>query len=137
MSSSEEEVAKCNVENCKNNKKNGDYCGKHEKFVARDKAVKEGKKICSNISKGCVTILEKNFKYSKCDTCREKSRLKDNKAKERKQQQNVPVGSRLCSACNNIGNDDQFIGVNGGQTTECASCRDIQRKADEKRRMRT
>ena len=60
------------------------YCFSH--YLINWKLAQEidgDKKVCSAYKRGCRTVLDINFKYNKCDDCREKERAKDQRMRDK------------------------------------------------------
>lgn len=68
----------CRYKNCKNTPQDNGYCGRHQILgFWKDGIEKDGtKKVCSNVTRGCRNILDKNSKFSKCEECRSKGKIK-------------------------------------------------------------
>lgn len=57
-------------------KENG-YCQPHARQGWKADVEKSGKKVCSNYTRGCKTILPKEYKFTRCEICRKKEREGD------------------------------------------------------------
>ena len=53
-----------------------DYCGKHQTEAWKKSLELKQKKACSEYLRRCREELDLNYKFSQCDKCREKDRLK-------------------------------------------------------------
>jgi len=64
---------------CGENQKSADndYCGKHQTEYWKAKVESSGKKVCVNYVRGCRAELELDYKYTRCQVCLEKEKIKD------------------------------------------------------------
>lgn len=128
-------------ENCTHNcKKINVGCMKH----AKEKVKKDGLKICSN-SRNCGRILKNNDNKKKCEPCRIRARINDNRETIRKKYDPVDNTNsethRICSnkKCpdNGILKELKYF-IKKGTTDEickkCNICRQRQNKLDNNRR---
>lgn len=130
-------IATCKSAKCKFKSTDNGYCGKHQteyrKLTIEQSA---GKKVCVNHIHGCWSLLDKNDKFSRCLKCRESEREKDlarrNKTKT-VNMNNVNTDKQYCSTCTKQFPTSAFIGVNGQQVSTCATCREANKRADQKR----
>jgi hypothetical protein len=68
----------CKKEGCKFEKgDDNEYCGKHQADYFKEQTELENKKTCYNYTRGCREKLDLTYKYSKCQPCLEKDRIKD------------------------------------------------------------
>lgn len=68
----------CKKEECKYEKSDeNEYCGKHQADYFKEQTELENKKVCYNYTRGCREKLDLTYKYSKCQPCLEKDRIKD------------------------------------------------------------
>jgi hypothetical protein len=73
-----QEIVLCKKPDCKFKKsESNDYCGKHQADYFVEQTELASKKVCYNYTRGCRTQLDLSYKYSKCETCLEKDRVKD------------------------------------------------------------
>jgi hypothetical protein len=74
-----EKANKCNKEGCNNTAKENGFCGKHftERMEFEEQTRKHGFKPCVNSIRGCRNQLSTDCKFSRCEECREKERIKD------------------------------------------------------------
>jgi hypothetical protein len=125
-----EEIVKCEKEGCSFKRSvENTYCGKHQLYVFMNETEELGLKTCKNAVRGCRTQLAKEAR-SACDDCLEKEREKDHKRR------GVPVketvSEKQCSCCSKMYTKEMFQGTHG-ETQTCKSCRDSNKRADEKR----
>lgn len=118
-------VVVCKKEGCKFKKSTeNDFCGKHQLYYFYDQLEKKGMKACSNANRGCRVELSADYKFSKCDDCREKERTgystKTNQIKEKNETNDV----KLCTKCGKT-NDSDY--------SHCSDCRKAQKIQDDKR----
>ncbi len=109
------------------------YCKKHERDKYRDEEKETGKKYC-DISRGCFNELKDGF--SKCDTCREKSRINENKRLDKRRQdfsklKESNTDERVCCSCGVKYN--KFINRHGVESTKCQTCYNFQKNLEDKR----
>ena len=126
-----EAVIKCVKEGCSFKKsQENDYCGKHQLCVFINETEELGLKNCKNAVRGCRAQLEHKYAYSACEDCLEKEREKDHKRR------GVPIketiSEKQCSVCSKMFTKEMFQGLHG-ETQSCTNCREIYKKADEKR----
>jgi len=125
-----EEIIKCAKEGCsfKRSEENT-YCGKHQLYVFINETDEMGLKTCKNAIRGCRAQLRKDER-SACDDCLEKEREKDHARR------GVPVketvSEKQCSCCCKMYTKEMFQGMHG-ETQTCKSCRDANKRADDKR----
>jgi hypothetical protein len=125
-----EEIIKCAKEGCsfKRSEENT-YCGKHQLYVFINETDEMGLKTCKNAIRGCRAQLRKDER-SACDDCLEKERANDHKRR------GVPVketvSEKQCSCCCKMYTKEMFQGMHG-ETQTCKSCRDANKRADDKR----
>lgn len=60
----------CNLDECPYEALENGYCGNHQLDCIREAIEKEGKKLCRNYVRGCVSILDANDEFSQCLGCR-------------------------------------------------------------------
>lgn len=73
-----QEKVLCKKDGCKYEKsEENEYCGKHQTDYFKDQTELENKKVCYNYTRGCREKLDLTYKYSKCQPCLEKDRIKD------------------------------------------------------------
>jgi hypothetical protein len=73
----------CIVENC-NGKQcdESEYCKKHYKISIKENAEKDGKKMCRNYVRGCLSVLSNDYTQLTCEKCLEKRKKKTNDFKK-------------------------------------------------------
>ena len=125
-----EEIVKCEKEGCSFKRSvENTYCGKHQLYVFMNETEELGLKTCKNAVRGCRTQLAKEAR-SACEDCLEKEREKDHKRR------GVPVketvSEKQCSCCCKMYTKEMFQGIHG-ETNTCKTCRDSNKRADEKR----
>jgi hypothetical protein len=76
-----ENIKKCKI--CNNSASENEYCGKHQLNKWLDDTEKEGYKACVNYVRGCKKKLDKNYMYSKCESCLKKDREKEKNTTEK------------------------------------------------------
>jgi hypothetical protein len=124
---------KCQIEKCKfkiNYEVGEDslYCSKHKKYYYKDKIIKEGYEVCSNfIGRGCYNKCE-DVHFSRCDTCREKERIKDKELRERRRKEindfnNINNKFKKCINCNKEKDITQFTTNINIDVLKCKDCR--------------
>ena len=125
------EVIKCAKEDCtfKRSAENK-YCGKHQLNMFLDETADQGLKPCKNAVRGCREQLSESYKYSACQGCLELDREKDNK--RRGVSIKVTASEKQCSVCCKMYTKEMFQGIHG-ETHTCKTCRDANKRADEKR----
>jgi len=134
------EIIFCNKDGCKYKKSDENmYCGKHQLQNFIDNTVQSGKKLCVNYIRGCKEQFDSEYKYSKCQVCLEKDRIKDNinrtVAIERN---NLIISSnknqKICTTCCKEYNISEFIGnIPNTQTKTCKTCRAKNKEQDKYR----
>jgi hypothetical protein len=127
----EEAVIKCAKEGCSFKKsEENTYCGKHQLYVFINETAEMGLKTCKNAIRGCRAQLSQDYSYTGCDDCLEKDREKDHARR------GVPIkesiSEKQCSVCCKMCTKDMFQGMHG-ETQTCKSCRDSNKRADDKR----
>jgi len=109
---------------------------KHQLFVFIDVTVASGKKVCKNHIRGCRAQLDLDFKFTKCDVCREKERLRDQTlraaAASAASQVTADATEKPCTTCRKVFSMNMFQGEKG-ITKTCRTCRDDNKKQDENR----
>lgn len=126
----EEPIIKCAKEGCSFKKsEENTYCGKHQLYVFINETDEMGLKTCKNAIRGCRAQLGQDA-HSACDDCLEKDREKDHARR------GVPIkvstSEKQCSVCCKMCTKDMFQGMHG-ETQTCKSCRDANKRADDKR----
>ncbi len=131
---SRENVVKCLKEDCKFKKSDeNNYCGKHQLEYYLEETEKQGMNPCSNYKfKNCRNPLPKDYKFKRCDECREKEREYDHATRGAAAEEPHIEGMKTCSVCCKSFTIDMFVGLNG-ETKTCKNCRDAFKIADEKR----
>ena len=109
------------------------YCNKHQLCIFVDETVAMGKKVCQQYIRGCRTQLDIDYKYSRRQICLERDREQDKKRRLNAKNSKKTDTHQTCSTCCKEVENSLFIGVNGGSTKTCKSCRDSNRIQDEKR----
>jgi len=93
-----ETIVLCVKEGCKYKQSENKYCGKHQADLFLEQTQEAGLKHCSNYLRGCRTQNELTYKFSRCSTCLEKDRVKDNeKLKEKLVQRVLNSLHLICS----------------------------------------
>ena len=124
----------CKKESCTFKKsKENDYCGQHQINYFLEQVEERGKKPCANYNRKCRVELDKDYKYSKCQDCLLKDRIKDNERFNKKKGINVQkvndgCSKLVCIVCNTEKNIDEFINGNGKLGDKCTKCLDKQNK---------
>lgn len=127
-----DKIILCKKEDCQYQRgKDNEYCGKHQADYFKEETEKIRMKVCVEYIRGCRNQLELNDKYSRCQECRDKNKIKDSKRRELKDSESDEL--KRCSACLECYEDDHFIGENGRETKTCKKCREQNKRADEKR----
>jgi hypothetical protein len=126
----EEPIIKCAKEGCSFKKsEENTYCGKHQLYVFINETAEMGLKTCKNAIRGCRAQLGQDA-HSACEDCLEKDREKDHARR------GVPIkvstSEKQCSVCCKMCTKDMFQGMHG-ETQTCKSCRDANKRADDKR----
>ena len=125
-----EEIVKCEKEGCSFKRSvENTYCGKHQLYVFINETEELGLKTCKNAVRGCRTQLSKEAR-SACDDCLEKEREKDHK--RRGSTVKETISEKQCSCCCKMYTKEMFQGIHG-ETNTCKTCRDSNKRADEKR----
>jgi hypothetical protein len=124
-----ETIVLCAKEGCKYKKSDNKYCGKHQADLFLEQTQEAGLKHCSNYLRGCRTQNEPSYKFSRCEVCLEKDRVKD---KEKRKEVVITEEGRKCNTCFIILPFDKFKGQHG-DTVTCLGCREANKRADEKR----
>jgi hypothetical protein len=125
-----EEIVKCAKEGCSFKKsEENTYCGKHQLYVFMNETEELGLKMCKNAVRGCRTQLAKEAR-SACDDCLEKEREKDHKRRGGTIKETV--SEKQCACCCKMYSKEMFQGLHG-ETHTCQTCRDANKRADEKR----
>lgn len=111
---------KCNHIGCVFKSKNNElFCGTHifDKYLLEAK--EKNCKLCTNYNRNCEQkYLPIDYPYKKCDGCREKERINEQK----RTQQRKENGS--CSNCGKKSNDPaDFLDFRGEKTAKCKACR--------------
>ena len=76
----------CGKKDCKYKKsQENKYCKLHQRCLFEDKVKSLNKKCCKNVVRGCHSILDIDYKFSKCENCLEKDRIKDKERREKNQ----------------------------------------------------
>lgn len=130
-----ETVVKCIKEGCTFKKSDeNNYCGKHQCEYYVEETLKSGMVPCSNYKyKNCRNPLPKDYKFKRCDECREKEREYDHSIRKAAAEEPCQIqGMKTCSVCCKDFTIDMFKG-NNGETKTCKNCRDSFKIADEKR----
>jgi hypothetical protein len=129
-------IQKCALEGCKFKCSSiNAYCGKHQVNAFIDETAQLNQKHCYNVMRGCRSQLDVSYKYSSCEACLEKQRLKD-KAKRSNIVQTEHGTSKICSTCAREYPNNHFIkGIlinaidneenthKSPNTKTCATCR--------------
>jgi hypothetical protein len=131
---SRETSVKCSKEGCKFKKSDeNNYCGKHQLDYYLEKTEKNGMIPCSNYRfKNCRNPLPKDYKFKRCDECREKEREYDHATRGAAAEEPKIEGMKTCSVCCKSFTIDMFNGLKY-ETKTCKKCRDAFKIADEKR----
>lgn len=130
-----ETIVKCIKEGCTFKKSDeNNYCGKHQCEYYVEETLKSGMVPCSNYKyKNCRNPLPKDYKFKRCDECREKEREYDHSIRKAAAEEPCKIqGMKTCSVCCKDFNIEMFKGIHG-ETKTCKSCRDSFKIADEKR----
>ena len=127
---------KCKFTECKSKKsKENDYCGKHQKYVNKDEAGKDGKRMCTNFSRGCKNILDSDCNTNRCKECNIKQNLTDKNLRDKIKNKIAELedkNKQICTTCGSEDDKKNFIGIHGQSVLTCIKCRDINKKADKK-----
>ena len=113
------------------------YCLKHQIFAFVDATVAANKKVCRNHIRGCRAQLDPDDSFSRCDTCRETERTRDQArraAAAAAAQVSADATEKTCTTCCKVFPMDMFRGEKAGTITKtCRPCRDDNKKQDENR----
>lgn len=112
---------KCKYDGCPDKKSDeNDYCGKHKRQQWIDDVIAMGKKPCNGNKRKCRNILDKDYQFEFCLTCRCKPeiRLKDIKrgALERNLEMTLSddeILSMLCKTCGYCNKNPEIAYQNG------------------------
>jgi hypothetical protein len=105
------------------------YCMKHQKEAFKQKVEKSGKKVCVNYIRGCEVILDKDYKYSKCEECLDLDRKRDKNRRNKiklENQEKIRTGKDeklKCTKCGKL-NDKKWFMNNSIISNKCKSCRE-------------
>jgi hypothetical protein len=117
-----------------------EYCVKCQTHAWKDKMLAIGCKICADYVRGCRNLLCSDYNLSKCTDCLAKINKReialDKKNKERVKEFNEfkdDDTSKYCNTCRKEHPIESFMGEYG-ETINCARCRSIAHKAEEKRK---
>lgn len=104
----------------------------YNEHVDHHNETKSKSKLCNK----CKTVLDINFKYVNCDSCREKERIKDRNARDkiRELNKNDP-NNPYCINCNKQYGLDHYQSEKG-KTDVCLTCRDKMKAVEKKRNKR-
>lgn len=136
-----EKGPKCKNEGCSYKAKENGYCGNHQRIWKKNELEKDGKqKVCANYVRGCFAILDIND-TQQCRKClnianeMEQIRREGKKKEAEEKLALMPdkENYKICSTCITIKPNDQYIGNNEQVTVQCSHCREINKRADEKR----
>jgi len=126
----EEPIIKCAKEGCTFKKsEENTYCGKHQLYVFINETAEMGLKTCKNAIRGCRAQLGQDA-HSACEDCLEKDREKDHARRGIIIKESI--SEKQCSVCCKMCTKDMFQGMHG-ETQTCKSCRDANKRADDKR----
>ena len=117
---------KCAKEGCAFKQSENKYCGKHQLYVFLDQTKEYGLKACTNAVRGCREQMEESYTFTRCQVCLQKDRDKDH------EKRGVVVKGKQCTVCCKEYTADMFEGARG-PTLTCKSCRESNKRADEKR----
>ena len=133
----------CLKDGCKHKKSTENvYCKLHQLQIFIDDTKSAGKKLCSNVNRGCRTQSEESYKFSSCQSClkaaREKDYKKRDKVKKENEETNIVTESlaeKGCTKCCKILPLDQFLAILPpySETLNCITCRERNSKQDLKR----
>lgn len=115
----------CTFKKSKMNK----YCGKHQLYLFIDETTQLGLKCCTNVVRGCRSQIRVTA-YNKCEPCLKLDREKDHN--KRKGTIVKTETEKQCSVCCKVQPIELFQGKLG-ETKTCLSCREANKRADEKR----
>ena len=120
------EHVKCAKDGCSFKQSENKYCGKHQLCLFLDETKEAGLKACVNAVRGCRSQLDASYKFTRCQDCLKKDREKDHVKR------GVVIPGKQCTVCCKDYPPDMFEGVRG-TTLTCKTCRDTNKRADEKR----
>jgi hypothetical protein len=120
------EHVKCAKDGCAFKQSENKYCGKHQLFLFLDEVKEAGMKACVNAVRGCRSQMEESYKFTRCQDCLKKDREKDHVKRS------VVVTGKQCTVCCKDCPPEMFEGARG-TTLTCKSCREANKRADEKR----
>lgn len=128
---------RCAMQTCKFKKSiENKYCMKHQLQIFIDNVNEMDKKCCNRYTRGCRTILEKDYEFSRCEPCRIKERTEEKERRNNKKENIISTKSELekiCIECNHKYPTEQFIGMNCLERERCFSCRQAGIIQDQKR----
>lgn len=136
------DIILCKSENCKFKRSEENiYCMKHQICLFIDETKLIGKKVCANYVRGCRSQLDDIYKYSKCEMCLEKDRIKDRERRGKAVEINNYIDANIntpthknCTTCCKEWTIDNFIGdIPNVLTKTCKACR-LQNKIQDERR---
>jgi hypothetical protein len=130
-----DDIIKCKREGCTYKVKENGYCGKHWLSWWKEDAEKDGtKKVCSNYTRKCRTILDIDYKYARCDNCRSRERQQD-QIKRDIDKGIVPKyeNNKICSNCTKEKIKTDFINNNGIEYKKCNHCREFEERVEAKK----
>lgn len=121
----------CTFQCCVENK----YCRKHAICLFIDEIKEQNKKPCVQYIRGCRESLDKDERFSKCASCREKERQKDNEKRNRikimnETQTTDSKTEKQCNTCTKLFPIDHFKGERHEETKTCSTCRSSNKKHD-------
>jgi hypothetical protein len=128
-------IIKCKYDGCKFKTKKDGYCGNHQKEYWKIKQEEDRtKKVCGGYKRKCWTVLDINYKYSKCENCRMRERQSCKKRKNKVREENKDRNDNMkkCIVCSKIYNLDMFQGKNG-EVEICSKDRDIMIECEKRR----
>lgn len=140
-SGSDEPLARVCAKECCNAKPTPEnkYCRKHQLCVFIDETAALGKRNCKNVIRGCVSQLDEEYEFVRCEPCRQKEKERDDARKARAVEnaaktQEENAKTKLCNSCDKIQPLDEFVGTkNKGHVKSCKTCRETWKRNDEKR----
>lgn len=109
------------------------YCGKHQLCVFQDETRNMNMKTCFNVIRGCRSQMAMNYPYSKCETCLENERNKDNEMRNtvKKYNETNPMDDmKYCNTCCKNLPFEFFIGCKNKITKTCEKCRESNHTQD-------
>lgn len=92
---------------------------------------KQGLYTCSNIER-CKNILM-SLEYLRCEKCRGNERSQDKIRRDNARNQVAEYNYKICPTCCQKRQDSEFIGLRNQVVVQCLSCREANKKADNKR----